>query len=149
MNREAMLNNVLTVEEARREGLALLANDNPCMVGANSPEGYPLIKAMLKMGSEGLRHLWFSTNTSSQRVALFTQDPRATVYVYDQACFKGMLLIGEVQVLQDHETKYRFWIEGAEFFYPLGVNDPDYTILRFDAKRANYYNRLQNVDFEI
>lgn len=149
MERETILTNVLTVDEARREGLTLLDNVSLCLVGANGPAGYPLIKAMFIAGREGLSHIWFSTNTSSRRVALFLQDPKATVYVYDQAGFKGLLLAGEIRVLQDHETRSRFWFDGAERYYPLGVDDPDYTILRFDAKQANYYNRLQNVDFVI
>lgn len=149
MEQETIFTNFLTVDEARREGLTLLDSTTLCLVGANGPAGYPLIKAMFKAGQEELSHIWFSTNTSSRRVALFLQDPKATVYVYDRDSFKGLLLSGEIRVLQDHETRSRFWFDGAERYYPLGVDDPDYTILRFDAKQANYYNRLQNVEFEV
>jgi general stress protein 26 len=149
MTREDYLTQKLTTEEARREGLQLMDNAPLCLLGTNDGTGYPQIKAMLKVGNEGLRHVWFSTNTASKRVAQLLRDPKAAVYLYDQANFKGLMLTGAVQVLQDPDTKSRFWVEGCEVYYPLGVADPDYTVLRFDAEWANYYNRLQNVTFPV
>ncbi|HYH02758.1 MAG TPA: pyridoxamine 5'-phosphate oxidase family protein [Bacillota bacterium] len=149
MNRSAMLEQVLTVEEAYREGLQILERSQLCLVGSNNGQGYPQIKAMFKLTHEGLTRVWFSTNTASERVTQFLRDPKAAVYFYDEQYFKGLLLTGEMQVLQDSATKTRFWVEGSELYYPLGVDDPDYSVLQFSAKSANYYNRLQNVTFAV
>ena len=41
------------------------------------------------------------------------------------------------------------WFGDAEKYYPLGVEDPDYSVLGFTAERSNYYHGLNNISFEI
>lgn len=36
-----------------------------------------------------------------------------------------------------------------EGYYPLGLEDTDYTVLYFEAQRGNYYHRLKNITFDI
>ncbi|PRX71871.1 general stress protein 26 [Cohnella sp. SGD-V74] len=136
-------------KEAVEKSLALLARSEVVMVGSNDGSGYPNMKAMFKIESEGLSTIWFSTNTSSRRVAQFKKDPKASVYVFDPASFSGLLLVGEMEIMQDRATKRRFWQEGWEAYYPLGVTDEDYCVPRFTAKRGNFYQGLQNSDFEL
>ncbi|MGJ7912950.1 pyridoxamine 5'-phosphate oxidase family protein [Neobacillus sp. LXY-1] len=111
--------------------------------------GYPNIKAMFKIESNGLKTIWFSTNTSSKRVSQFTKNPKASVYFYDAKHFAGLLLVGEIEILLDLKYKKRFWREEREVYYPLGITDPDYCILRFTTNWGNYYRGLQNITFEI
>ena len=33
--------------------------------------------------------------------------------------------------------------------YPLGVDDPDYSVLCFTVMWGNFYHSLSNIDFEI
>jgi general stress protein 26 len=136
-------------EEAIREGLALANRSEIAMVGTNGDNGYPNIKAMLKMENKGLERIWFSTNTSSKRVGQLVQNPKACVYFVDFEQWKGLMLVGDVEVLQDAESRQRLWREGFEKYYPLGVTDPDYTVLRFTAQWGNYYHALSNVTFEL
>lgn len=134
-------------DEARRKALALVEKSAIALVGSNSEDGHPWIKAMLKMETEELKTVWFSTNTSSRRVAQFLRDPRACVYFVDFSDWMGLMLSGEIELLSDPESRQRIWREGYEQYYPLGVNDPDYTVLRFSAASANYYHQLDNLTF--
>jgi general stress protein 26 len=134
-------------EEARRKALALVERSGIALVGSNGEDGHPWIKAMLKMETAELETVWFSTNTSSRRVAQFLRDPRASVYFVDFSDWMGLMLSGEIEVLSDPESRRRLWREGYEQYYPLGVADPDYTVLRFSATNANYYHRLENLTF--
>jgi len=136
-------------EEAVREALSLANRSSIAMLGTNGDDGYPNIKAMLKIENEDLKIIWFSTNTSSRRVAQLNRDSRACVYFVDFDQFKGLMLVGNVEVLQDIESKKRLWSEGSERYYPLGVTDPDYSVLRFTAQWGNYYHALSNVTFEL
>lgn len=136
-------------ERAVREALALANRSNIAMVGTNGENGYPNIKAMIKMENEGLKTIWFSTNTSSRRVGQLLRDPKACVYFVDFEQWMGLMLIGDVEVLQDMESKQRLWNEGFKKYYPLGVTDPDYSVLRFKAQWGNYYHALSNVTFEL
>jgi general stress protein 26 len=136
-------------EEAIAEGLALVNSAKIAMLGTNGDDGYPNIKAMIKAENEGLTGIRFSTNTSSRRVAQLLRDRKACVYFVDFDQWKGLMLVGTMEVLQDAESKQRLWIEGNEKYYPLGVTDPDYSVLRFTARRGNYYHALSNVTFEL
>ena len=133
--------------EARRKALALVERSGIALVGSNSGDGHPWIKAMLKMETEDLKTVWFSTNTSSKRVAQFSRDPRESVYFVDFSAWMGLMLLGEVEVLNDPQSRQRLWRDGYEQYYPLGVDDPDYTVLRFSATSANYYHQLDNLSF--
>jgi len=157
MNNGGALENViesqknLTRDEVIRKSLELVDSCGAAMIGSNGEDGYPNIKAMLKIETEGIKTIYFSTNTSSKRVAQFKKNPKACVYFVDvnPPKYKGLMLVGEIEVLSDPELKQRFWHEGWEVYYHLGVTDPDYSILRFTTKWANYYESLKNISFEV
>ena len=136
-------------QEAMEKALELANRCTIAVLGTNGDDGYPQIKAMIKMENEGLRAVWFSTNTSSRRVAQLQKDSRASVYFVDFEIWMGLMLVGEVEILQDAASRQRLWRDGYEKYYPLGVNDPDYTVLRFTTRWGNYYHRLSNVTFEV
>lgn len=136
-------------EIAIEQALALANRSGIVMLGTNGDDGTPNIKAMLKMENEGLKTVWMSTNTSSRRVGQLRRDPRACLYFIDMEKWMGVMLVGEVELLQDVESRQRLWREGFEKYYSLGVNDPDYTVLRFTARWGNYYHGLANVTFDL
>lgn len=136
-------------EEAIREALALASRSSIVMLGTNGDNGYPNIKAMIKMENEGLNRIWFSTNTSSKRLGQLVRNSKACVYFVDFEQWMGLMLVGDVEVLQDRESRQRLWREGFEKYYPSGVTDPDYSVLRFTAQWGNYYHALSNVTFEL
>ena len=59
------------------------------------------------------------------------------------------MLVGEMAVLTDRASRERLWKAGDEQYYPSGVDDPDYCVLRFTARRGNFYDMLKNEDFEV
>jgi general stress protein 26 len=143
--KRAAMNN----EEALIKSKQLIEGCSVAMVGSVSDSGYPNIKAMFKIEADGIRTVWFSTNTSSARVSQFRENPKACVYFHDPENFQGLMLVGRMDMLSDLESKRRLWREGWEVYYPLGVMDPDYSVLRFTARSCNYYHGLQNISFEI
>ena len=139
----------LDKQEGISQGLELVKRSSIVMVGTNGDDGFPNIKAMLNMEHEGLKKFWFSTNTSSRRVAQLRRDSRACIYFVDAERFMGLMLVGNAEVLQDKASRQRLWRKGFEKYYPLGVDDPDYSVLCFTARWGNFYHRLSNVNFEI
>ena len=135
-------------QEAMTQGLELMERAKICMLGTNGEGGYPNIKAMMNLKHEGLKKIWFSTNTSSKRIQQLRKDNQACVYYVDENDFKGLMLIGTIEILQDIESRKMLWFDGAERYYPLGVEDPDYSVLCFTAKQGNYYH-AGKVTFEI
>ena len=112
--------------------------------------GFPTTRAMLApRAREGVRVFYLTTNTSSQKVAAFRRDPHASLYFVDTRFFRGISLCGRIEVLEDTESKCRIWREGDERYYPQGVDDPDYCVLKFTAQKGRYYSNFKSEDFEI
>lgn len=96
-----------------------------------------------------MKIIWFSTNTSSRRVRQFQRNTKACVYFVDQETFEGLLLVGTVEILQDAVSRLRLWRPGCEKYYPLGVDDPDYSVLCFRAEKGNFYHAMENLWFDV
>ena len=95
-----------------------------------------------------------STSTVPQRltprkVAAFRENPKGSVYFVDRRFFRGVSLSGTVEVLEDPAAKERLWRRGDRMYYPQGVTDPDYCVLKFTAERGRYYSHFKSEDFTI
>lgn len=113
-------------------------------------EGFPITKAMLAPRErEGIHTFWFSTNTSSNKVKFFRKNPKASIYFVDKRFFRGVSLAGTVEVLETAEAKERIWKTGDTIYYPGGVTDPDYCVLKFTAEKGRYYSNFKSEDFNI
>ncbi len=119
-----------------------------CVASVNG-DGYPQIKAMLVLEHDSMKTHYFSTNLSSRRAQQFLKNPKASVYYCKEDQFKGALFTGEMEVCTDHETKAFLWREGFEIYYPKGVDDEDYCVLRFTADTVNYYHGLSNATISV
>ena len=131
------------------ESNQLVENTKIVMVGTNGENGYPNIKAMMRLKHDGLKKFWLSTNTSTKRVQLLKKDNKVCLYFVDENNFAGLMLIGTIEILQGRASKEMLWADGCEVYYPLGVDDPDYTVLCFTSEYGNYYRHLKNVNFKI
>ncbi len=119
-------------------------------IGSVDKEGYPNIKAMLQPRKrEGIRVFYFTTNTSSMRVAQFLQNDRACVYFCDNRFFRGAMLRGTMEILTDAESKVMIWRDGDEEYYPKGVTDPDYCVLKFTASSGRFYGNYRSEEFYV
>ena len=113
-------------------------------------EGYPITKAMLKPRErDGIKVFWFSTNTSSNKVKCFKRNPKASIYFVDRRFFRGISLVGTVEVLETADAKARIWQKGDTMYYREGVTDPDYCVLRFTATKGRFYSNFKSEDFNI
>jgi general stress protein 26 len=121
-------------------------------LGSVDEDGCPNVKAMLKPRQiDGLRRLYFSTNTSSLRVEQYRNNPNACVYFYHKGLIRytGVMLKGNMEVLTDQEMKDRIWRRGDTVFYKGGVTDPDYCVLQFTAESGRYYCDLKTESFTL
>lgn len=120
------------------------------IISSVDSDGFPNTKAMLAPRKrEGIRYIYFTTNTSSMRVKQYNENPKACVYFYDKRFFRGVMLKGIMEVLDDSASKEMIWCTGDEMYYPKGVTDPDYCVLRFTAQRGRYYSNFKSEDFMV
>jgi len=128
----------------------LIDKQKTAFIASVDGDGFPNMKAMLSPRKRnGLREIWFSTNTSSMRVAQYRANPKASVYFYDRRFFRGVQLLGTMEVLEDAAIKEEIWEVGDKMYYPQGVTDPDYCVLKFKAQNGRYYSSFKSEDFEV
>lgn len=119
-------------------------------IGSVDEQGFPNIKAMLQPRKrEGIKTFYFTTNTSSRRVAQYGKNNRACIYFCDNRFFRGVMLRGTMEVLTDAASKEMIWREGDTEYYPEGVTDPDYCVLRFTAFSGRYYSNYHSEEFTV
>lgn len=133
-----------TVKKDIRELLDASKNAFVSSVDAN---GYPNTKAMFALLHDGLKTHYFSTNLSSKRAAQFRANPKACIYFCNEAEYRGLMLVGSIEVCTDAVHKKLLWRDGFEVYYPKGIEDEDYCVYKFTAEWGNYYHGLENNTF--
>ena len=125
-----------------KELVAQMADTLPiAFISSVDREGFPWTKAMLAPRKrEGIKVFYFTTNTFSIRVAQYKDNPKASIYFCDAEGFKGMMLRGTMEVLTDAASKEMIWREGDTEYYPGGVTDPNYCVLKFTAIDGRFYS---------
>ncbi len=126
----------------------IIEKQSVSFIASIAADGFPNMKAMLPPRKrEGIKTFYFTTNTSSMRVAQYRANNRACIYFCDKRFFRGVMLIGTMEVLTDSASKEMIWREGDTMYYPEGVTDPDYCVLRFTATSGRYYSNFKSEDF--
>ncbi|WP_373592276.1 pyridoxamine 5'-phosphate oxidase family protein [Fusobacterium varium] len=108
-------------------------------------DGFPNTKAMLPPRKrEGIKVFYFTTNTSSMRVKQYKTDSKACIYFCDRRFFRGIMLKGKMEILEDNLSKEMIWKDGDELYYQKGITDPDYCVLKFTAESGRFYSNFKS-----
>jgi general stress protein 26 len=59
------------------------------------------------------------------------------------------MLKGTMEVLRDQESREMIWRFGDKMYYPKGVDDPDYCVLKFTSQDGRYYSNFKSENFMI
>lgn len=130
--------------------LHFIKKQKTAFIASVDEAGYPNQKAMFAPRKiEGVRTFYFSTNTSSMRVAQFRANPKASLYFYQRgARCTGVMLLGTMEVLESPALKRALWKPTDRIYYPKGVEDPDYCVLKFTADAGRWYCDLHTESFD-
>ena len=121
-----------------------------CYISSIDQNGFPNTKAMLKPRKRnGIKEIYLSTNTSSLKVKNFKNNSKACLYFCDKKHYRGIMLKGTVEILEDQESKDMIWKIGDRIYYPKGKTDSDYCVIKFNSIKARYYSNFKSVDIEI
>ncbi|HUU78465.1 MAG TPA: pyridoxamine 5'-phosphate oxidase family protein [candidate division Zixibacteria bacterium] len=93
--------------------------------------------------------IYISTNTSSEKIQHITKNKTVAVYFSLPDEFKGIMLQGIVEIIDDLEFKKEIWCEGWELFFPKGYTDPDFTILRIKPKYLKSWYQVGKHDLKL
>ncbi|MBN1427582.1 MAG: pyridoxamine 5'-phosphate oxidase family protein [Anaerolineae bacterium] len=125
-------------------------------------DGYPYTRAMLNLRNTKrypdqvylfAEHnndlmIYFSTNTASGKVRQIKANPRVSAYYCDPSHFHGLMLGGDIEIVDSSELRHALWSKGWEMYYPGGPDDPDHTVLRLFPKIAMGWYRAARFEFK-
>lgn len=128
----------------------LIDKQSVAFISSVDSDGFPNTKAMLPPRErEGIKTFYFTTNTSSMRVSQYRQNKNACIYFCDKRFFRGVMLKGTMDVLDDIESKEMIWRDGDTMYYKEGVTDPDYCVLKFTAQSGRFYSNFSSESFDV
>ena len=136
--------------QTKEQIIDFIKKQKTAFIASVDEDGFPNMKAMLAPRKIDGNHFYFTTNTSSLRVAQYGKNPKASIYFYNRGRFKyeGVMLTGTMEVLHNEAAKKEIWRMGDTMFYKKGVTDPDYCVLRFTAHKARHYCDLKSESFD-
>ncbi len=149
-------------KEAKNYGLELMGTSKAAYLTTINSEGFPITRAMFNLrnkeqfpefyefyqNEENHFVIYISTNTSSSKIDHIKKNPKIAVYYCDPENFKGIMFGGKVEVVDNMVIKHKIWLDWWTKYYPKGVEDPDYTLLRLNSKSVRFYYKLQQINFE-
>ena len=153
----------MEIEEAKNSGLKLMEESKAAILTTIDADGFPITRAMFNLrnkeqfpefseffkSQQNQFTIYISTNTSSSKVAHLSKNPKMSVYYCDPEDFKGFMLGGSVEIVDDMKVKKKIWLDWWTRYYPEGLEDPDYTLLRMEPTNARFYYKLNQVNFEL
>jgi general stress protein 26 len=141
---------------SRSRAVELMEGSEAAYLATIGADGYPSIRAMLNLRNpnmyprlagifKGHREdllVYFTTNTSSGKVAQVMANPRVSVYYCIPGDWRGLMLVGDMEVVADAGVKHSLWQEEWSMYYPGGPGDPDYAILRLLPRLGKGYHQM-------
>jgi general stress protein 26 len=151
------------VEEVKNSALKLISESKAAYLTTIDLEGFPITRAMFNLrnkeqfpefseffkNQEDIFTIYISTNTSSTKVEHLKNNPLLCVYFCDADNFQGFMLGGSVEFIDDIKLKKNIWLDWWTKYYPKGIEDSDYTLLRLAPKTGRYYYKLKQVNFKL
>jgi general stress protein 26 len=145
----------MNTNEIHIEINSLMKKSDPVFLTTIDEEGFPLTRAMLNLRNpdlypglepfmDGARELYFTTNTSLPKVAQIEHNPHACAYFCSPSEWRGLSIRGGIEVISDSAIKKKIWQDGWTLYYPGGIDDPEYTLIRLTPKLIKGYRQLQH-----
>ena len=128
----------------------LIDKQGVSFISSIDENGFPNTKAMLApCKREGIKTFYWHTNSPSMRIKHYKNNPNACIYFYDKRFFRGVMLKGTMEILDDKKTKKEFWKDEYSQYYNGGFDGGDFILIKFTAQTGRYYCNFKSEDFSI
>jgi general stress protein 26 len=154
---------MMNEDQARAFALGLMAVSDAAYLATVDGVGRPQVRAMLNLrnkaqypkltdlfaGHEDALLIYLTTNTSSLKVSQVRANPAIAVYYCEPTRFHGLMLGGDVEIVDDPMVREALWQDGWENYYPGGPNDPDHTVLSLRPSVARGWHGEGKFEFDL
>ena len=128
----------------------LIDKQSVSFISSVDESGYPNTKAMLApVKREGIKTFYWHTNSTSMRIRHYRNNPKACIYFCDKRFFRGVMLKGTMEVVEDAAIKNEIWKDEFSMYYQGGRDGGDFIIIKFTAETGRYYGNFKSEDFMI
>jgi general stress protein 26 len=152
----------MDLKEVKKLSLELMETSKALYLTTINSDGFPITRAMFNLRNkeqfpeffnffnsiDNEFEIYISTNTSSSKIKHIKENPKINAYYCDPEEFKGVMFGGLVRIIEDMNIKRKIWLDWWTKYYPEGLEDPDYALLQLKPNLAQFYYKLQKVDFK-
>ncbi len=128
----------------------LIDKQSVSFISSVDENGFPNTKAMLApIRREGIKTFYWHTNAPSMRVKQYRDNPKACIYFCDELSFRGVMLKGIMEVIDDPAVRKEIWKDEFSMYYEGGIDGGDFIVLKFTAETGRWYGNYHSEDFAI
>lgn len=130
-------------KEAKEVSLELMETTEVSYLGTVDTDGFPQVRAMANLRCkkeypelaklfEERRDfvVYFATGASSAKMKHIAANEKGCVYFYRPGEMQGLMLAGNIEVVEDVELKKQLWQDKWEMYFPDGAEGAEYTVIR-------------------
>jgi general stress protein 26 len=122
--------NTSVVEKANQ----VIKTCSAAYVGLIDDDGYPMVSTIAPVDPENIFEVYFVTGIHSNKYKCLQNNKRGSICFH--AGGDNITLIGEAEILTDQSSKSSFWKNDFAEFFPNGVSDPTYCVIKFTTRRV-------------
>jgi general stress protein 26 len=88
--------------------------------------------------------IWFFSDRDTEKAESASQAEKCCLTFADVRGQTFVSATGQLDMVDDRDEIQRLWSEGAEVYFPGGVNDDSVILLRFSPEHAAYWDAPSN-----
>lgn len=115
----------------------MLQHSETITVTSINKDGYPRPVYMSKIYSEGFSTVWLATGKDSVKVRDFSANPKAGICFQENG--NSVALTGNIKIITNIGIKKEMWQDWFIEHFPMGPDDPNYILLKFEGNHATFW----------
>ena len=112
----------------------LIRDSHYCALITIGEDGQPQARAMDPFEPTEDFHVWLGTNARTHKIAQIRNNSRVTLYYFTPDSPGYVTVLGSARIVDDPDTKLRFWKEEWKGFYENGNQGSDYILIEVVPK---------------
>lgn len=134
--------NILTGEEAKERVWDIIRSAKHALMASYDPQAdnlkaRPMMAVNLK-SFDGT--LWFFTSSNSEKTNQLRANSQSLLTYAEPSRQDYVAISGKATVVRDQAKIDEYWNEFVHAWFPQGKEDPNLTLIRFDAEEAEFWD---------
>jgi general stress protein 26 len=124
------------MEHEHKQDALEFIRENPVCHMATVEDNQPFSRVMWTVKVDDDFTFWYTSPASSPKMRQLEKNPAVCLTIYERG--KDARIFGKASLVDDRELKNRLWRDEWKVYFPGGKDDPEYQVVRIDAKKVEY-----------